>query len=168
MALLHDPTNFLHILFNLLALWSLGPWVERALGTRRFLWLYLVSALAGSLFYVGWTFLVSGLGLPASLGDPGVPAIGASGAILGVLAAFSLMFPEAQIRLWFSAPLAAKYLIWLALGIDLVLAIAGSDIAVAVHVGGIVGAWLFLRKPWRRGKRLRPAAADPFRGQRKW
>lgn len=141
MALIHDPRDLFHILFNMLALYSLGPWVEQALGPRRFLTTYGVSALAGSLLFVGTGFL---------LGDPRIGAIGASGAVLGILTAFALLFPDAELRIWFTAPIRARNLVWLAIGIDLILTLFGSNIAVAVHMGGMLGAWLYLRRPWRR------------------
>ncbi|GLY78315.1 rhomboid family intramembrane serine protease [Actinoallomurus iriomotensis] len=78
-AFLHVPLNqgtfgITHILFNMWALWVLGPQLEQVLGRLRFTVLYLLSALGGNVLL----FLV----------DPGQPALGASGAIFGLFAAF--------------------------------------------------------------------------------
>lgn len=78
-AFLHVPLNqgtfgITHILFNMWALWVLGPQLEQVLGRLRFTVLYFLSALGGNVLL----FLV----------DPGQPALGASGAIFGLFAAF--------------------------------------------------------------------------------
>jgi membrane associated rhomboid family serine protease len=78
-AFLHVPLNqgtfgITHILFNMWALWVLGPQLEHVLGRLRYTVLYLLSALGGNVLL----FLV----------DPGQPALGASGAIFGLFAAF--------------------------------------------------------------------------------
>jgi len=76
---LHQPPRgggfgFTHILFNMWALWAIGPALEQVLGRWRFLALYLLSGLGGSvlLYQV----------------DPLQPAVGASGAIFGLFGAF--------------------------------------------------------------------------------
>jgi membrane associated rhomboid family serine protease len=140
MALLHDRRDLLHILFNVLALFSLGPWVERALGTGRFARLFAVAALAGSAAFVLVQYVA---------GTPGVMAIGASGAVVGVLTAFALLFPQSELRFFGLAPMRAANLIWLMLGIDAVMLVFGASVAVSVHVGGMLGAFAYLRRPWR-------------------
>mgnify|MGYP001082786213 CR=1 FL=1 len=140
MALLHDRRDLLHLLFNVLALFSLGPWVERALGLPRFARLFAVSTLAGSLAFVVVRY---------AMGSPDVMAIGASGAVVGVLTAFALTFPRAELRLFGLAPMQASNLIWLMLGLDAVMVAFGSNVAVSVHLGGMAGAFAYMRRPWR-------------------
>jgi membrane associated rhomboid family serine protease len=90
-AFLHSPQSFLHILFNLYALFIFGPALEQFLGRVRFLALYLVTALGGSvgvvLVYQLW--IVSGHASEHWLGTLLSPAssLGASGAIFGLLGA---------------------------------------------------------------------------------
>ena len=78
-AFLHSPAMFLHIAFNMYALWLLGPYLEGVLGRLRFGVLYLVSAVGGS---VGFLVL-------AGLRDGSwfAGAVGASGAVFGLFAA---------------------------------------------------------------------------------
>jgi membrane associated rhomboid family serine protease len=78
-AFLHVPLSqgtfgITHILFNMWALWVIGPQLEQVLGRLRFTVLYLLSALGGNVLL----YLV----------DPGQPALGASGAIFGLFAAY--------------------------------------------------------------------------------
>ena len=136
------------VLFNVLALTSLVRWVERSLGRPRFLWLLLACALSGGLLFVA-------IGWPAGM----APTFGASGTVLGVLTAFALLHPEAQLRFWFAAPLKAKNLVWLILGIDAILVAStrGADM-VPLHLGGMLAAWVYLRRPWTRAYRLRVAS----------
>jgi len=136
----HDPRNIFHLLLNMMVLYFLGPTVELRLGTFRFTVLYIAAGLCGSIVYSIWALLLS---------DPTIPAIGASGAVLGVLAAFSILFPNVPVRLWMFAPMQGKNLVWLALGIDIVILFADPTVAVPAHMGGMLGAFLFLKRPWR-------------------
>ncbi len=77
--------GIMHILFNMLGLYFLGPTLERHWGSKKFLIFYLSCGVAGGLFYtllVALKFLESGL------------MVGASGAILGMLAACAILFPQ--------------------------------------------------------------------------
>jgi membrane associated rhomboid family serine protease len=77
--------DIMHILFNMLGLYFLGPTLERHWGSKKFLIFYLSCGVAGGLFYtflVALKFLWSGL------------MVGASGAILGMLAACAILFPQ--------------------------------------------------------------------------
>jgi membrane associated rhomboid family serine protease len=78
-AFLHSPSWFLHIAFNMYALWLLGPYLEGLLGRLRFAVLYLVSALGGS---VGYLLLADPLGRSWV-----TPTVGASGAVFGLFGA---------------------------------------------------------------------------------
>ncbi|MBI2941178.1 MAG: rhomboid family intramembrane serine protease [Chloroflexi bacterium] len=78
--------GLLHILGNMVFLWVFGDNVESALGHLRYLLLYFLSGWGAAIIHV--------LTAPGSA----VPSVGASGAIAGVLAAYLLYFPQAQIR----------------------------------------------------------------------
>jgi membrane associated rhomboid family serine protease len=84
--------SFMHIFMNMLGLYFLGPTLEKYWGTRKFLPFYLGCGAAGALFYV---LLVAVNFLP-----PG-QMIGASGAILGLLAACAILFPNFVIFIYF-------------------------------------------------------------------
>jgi membrane associated rhomboid family serine protease len=82
---LHDPNSITHIAFNMIGLYFLGPALERYWGSRKFLTFYLSCGAAGGVLYL---LLVSVGFLQA------MPMVGASGAILGVLAACAILFPH--------------------------------------------------------------------------
>jgi membrane associated rhomboid family serine protease len=85
-AFLHSPSFLLHIVFNMYALWMLGPYLENLLGRVRFAALYLLSAVGGS---VGYFVIV-----PASEAYDSnwyTGAVGASGAIFGLFAALVIV-----------------------------------------------------------------------------
>jgi membrane associated rhomboid family serine protease len=113
-----------HILFNMYALWLFGSSLERLWGPKKFLIFYFVCGIAAGLTQM---FLVGG------------EAIGASGAIMGLLAAFAYTFPDIQFYILpIPFPIKAKYLALIYAGIDLFGGVSGGgDIAHFAHLGGL-------------------------------
>jgi membrane associated rhomboid family serine protease len=120
-AFLHEPLNtgfgIFHIAFNMYALYIVGPALEQMLGRARFLAVYLVSALGGSVLY----YLI----VPPASG----PAIGASGAIFGLFGAWFIVARRLHLD--------ARMVVVL-IGINLVLGFTVSGIAWQDHVGGLI------------------------------
>lgn len=127
--------GWLHLLANLLYLAVFGLPVEKRVGAARFALLYLTSGLVGSLAYL--------LAQPAS----DVPAVGASGAIGGVIAAHLVLFPGATLGslapvLFFhvveSTPTLLLLLVWLATQLFTSVASLTTSTGIAwwAHVGG--------------------------------
>jgi membrane associated rhomboid family serine protease len=83
-AFLHSPDLPLHILFNMYALWMVGPYLEQLFGRARYLALYLICALGGS---VGYLLLSS----PDNGSQWFGGAVGASGAVFGLFGAFFIV-----------------------------------------------------------------------------
>jgi membrane associated rhomboid family serine protease len=77
--------NLLHIVLNMMVLFFLGPTLERYWGSRRFLGFYLGCGIVAGLSFL----LLMAIGLVGA-----APLLGASGAILGVLAACAILFPQ--------------------------------------------------------------------------
>jgi len=107
----------LHIGFNMLALWILGPQLELVLGRLRFTALYLLSGLVGSAA-VYW------------LGPEYAPTLGASGAIFGLMAALLVVARKARADV-------SQLMVWI--GINAALTFFASGISWQGHVGGFVG-----------------------------
>jgi membrane associated rhomboid family serine protease len=135
---LHEPPSaggafFLHILFNMWALFVVGPPLEALLGRVRFVSLYLLTGLAGSvLAYV--------------LTTPYVPELGASGAIFGLFGALLVVGRKLRLNI---QPIA------LTIGLNLVLTFSLSGISWQAHIGGLVAgvglgaAWAYAPRPNR-------------------
>jgi membrane associated rhomboid family serine protease len=91
-AFLHAPSMFLHIAFNMFALWTLGQYLEPMLGRARFAALYLISGIGGQ---VAVTLLAGSPtleGLRSGQDDAWLtPVVGASGAIFGLFGALLLL-----------------------------------------------------------------------------
>ncbi len=124
--------SFMHILMNMIALWSLGIMLERKIGSRAFAVLYAVSGLTGALF----------VGVFQS--DLLVPTVGASGAIAGMLGAIAILFPETQLLL-FVFPVKARTAAILFGGVSVLFSLidAASNISHLGHLGGLVGGVVY-------------------------
>lgn len=124
---------FLHIFINMFVLNSFGPIVLQVTGKRSFLKFYLLAGLSGSLLHA--------LTSKYLMEDPGVNALGASGAIAGVILLFSLLFPKKKILLLGIIPIGAIWGALLFIGIDLWGLVAqskggGLPIGHGAHLGG--------------------------------
>jgi membrane associated rhomboid family serine protease len=150
-AFLHG--NFLHIFFNMLALFMFGPMVEDRLGGARFARLYAVSALGGAAL---------SLALLPLAGDGVI--IGASAAVFGVMLAFVLEWPDAPIYVFpLPVPVKAKWLILFFAAVNVLpLALQVQDgIAHLAHLGGFGAAFLYLRSGAMLSRAKRRAVAAP-------
>jgi membrane associated rhomboid family serine protease len=147
--------NLMHLLMNMLGLFFFGPRLEARLGGRAFLGLYVVSGLGGALLSVFSAML--------GLFPPGVPIVGASGAVFGVLLAFAMFWPHEPIYLWAVIPVPARLLVIILAVFSLYAARTGvaNDIAHYAHLGGFVGGYVFLRLRGGRERRRVLRAARP-------
>ena len=107
--------SILHILFNMYSLFILGPELERLVGRWRFLALFLLSGLGGSVAVL--------------LSSPGSPVIGASGAIFGLFGAYFIIARHLGGN--------SRQLI-IVIVINLVIGFIVPNIAWQAHVGGLL------------------------------
>jgi membrane associated rhomboid family serine protease len=145
-AFCHSPTDLLHILFNMLFLFWFGREVESIYGSREFLLFYLAAAVVAGLAYIG---------LDLATGDS-TPAVGASGAVLGVTMLFTLHYPRHIINLFMIIPIEMRWFILLVLAMDLhpvLLNLSGSNVQTgighAAHLGGLAFGFCYYRFQWR-------------------
>lgn len=121
--------DIFHIFFNMYLLWLFGKSVEGYLGSRKYLSLYMLSGIAATLFYVaiipvgGYDSLV-------------IPAIGASGAISGVLGSYLLLFPHTRL-IWCMFFLFPPYCIPVPASLFLVVWFAEQVIYGYARLGGV-------------------------------
>ena len=91
--------SFLHIFLNMAALRSFGSAMEIALGPIRFIRFYLVAGIVASFTHAVVSAFI--------LYEPSLPALGASGAVAGIILVFALLFPKEKIMLFGIIPIPA-------------------------------------------------------------
>ena len=147
--------GWLHLLGNMLYLWIFGDNVEDRMGQAKFLLFYLICGVAATLAQVAFS--------PGS----GIPNLGASGAISGVLAAYLVLFPRGQVKVLMGRGVVMMPAL-IVIGLWILLQLingAGSitntaetgGVAYMAHIGGFVAGFL-LTYLWRgSGRRVATA-----------
>ncbi len=173
---LQSPT---HLIFNMVGVWMFGSPLEQLWGRNKFLFFYFSAGIGAGLVYTAVNYfqfnsafqeLVQS-GIPSAEildlmdgtkmyqnellqkinGIYSTPAVGASGALYGILVAFGMKFPNSKLALiFFPVPVAAKYFIPVLIALDLFsgltgFSLFGGGIAHFAHVGGaLVGLIIML------------------------
>jgi membrane associated rhomboid family serine protease len=137
---LHDDTSLVHIASNMFTLWMFGGQLESVWGSRRFLRFYLICGVGAGLVILAWNALF----------HVSIPTLGASGAIFGLLTAFSLLWPDRTIMLLFPPiPIRAIWFIPVLFGLQLVMG-GARNVSHIGHLGGVLVAGILLRDDARR------------------
>jgi len=126
---LHSPEKIRHILFNAYALFLFGSVLERQVSKKDYLIIFFGAGLVGGfLYYLTYVFGII----------PPIPALGASGAIFGIIGAVAMLLPEMRIFLWF-IPMKMKHaaVLWFLLEFFGSFDIS-SGTANAAHLGGLI------------------------------
>jgi len=140
--------DIIHILFNMLGLFFLGPTLERHWGSRKFLIFYLSCGVAGGLFYTALAalnFLWAG------------PMVGASGAILGMLAACAILFPHFVVFIFlFPVPIRVAAIGLTIMYFFFVISRGANAGGHAAHLAGMAaGAAYVFSEPWQTKFKLK-------------
>ncbi|MDH3364661.1 MAG: rhomboid family intramembrane serine protease [Thermoplasmata archaeon] len=121
-----------HLIWNILGLAFLGTMFEQKVGTRPFIIVFMISGVCGTLAFaaLGWNHLTA--------------AVGASGAISGVLGALGRMFPNERVAfiLMPTFPMPIWVFILGYLGLQLIFALGDTNIAVEAHIGGLLAGMI--------------------------
>ncbi len=126
--------GFMHIFFNMFALWMFGAEIENYWGTRQFTIYYFVCGVGAAI-----------INMIATFGD-NIPTVGASGAVFGILLAFGMMFPNRYIFLYFLFPIKAKYFIAGFAAIEFFSTFnINSNVAHFAHLGGMVIGFIYIK-----------------------
>lgn len=176
---MHDYSSLFHIMFNMFALYTFGSSIEFIMGSKRFLNFYLITGLgalalqllvqsfevysiSGSTVNNG-NFMVDSLKRTISfnpdliskdqastlLGIYLTPMVGASGAIFGLLIAFGMLFPNAELFIMFiPVPVKAKYIIPVYVLLELFLGVkqfSGDSVAHFAHLGGALFGFILVK-----------------------
>jgi membrane associated rhomboid family serine protease len=168
--------DFLHIFFNMFMLYMFGSVVEYYWGGRFFLLTYLASGFGAIFFHylvkyiaihyyssdispdsfnqminTGRELIYDGKNFTGVLGKMNVminiPAVGASGAVFGILAGFATQFPRRKLMLLFPPiPVEARILIPIIIVMELFLGLGGNDgVAHFAHIGGAITGFVLTR-----------------------
>ncbi len=142
---LHAPEYYWHIFMNMLGLFFFGPMLERFWGSKKFLIFYLVCGATGGVLYPilahsGW--LSKG------------PLVGASGSLLGILAAGAILFPNLRVYVMGIFPIKLMFLAIIIAGISIITLLRPDQFAnaggQAAHLGGMAaGAAYVFSQSWR-------------------
>jgi membrane associated rhomboid family serine protease len=136
--------GWLHLGGNMLYLWIFGDNIERAMGAVKFLIFYVVCGLAASAAHILFNM------------QSGIPAVGASGAISGVLGGYLLMFPQNRVRVLtrggiVHVPALVVLGFWIVLqvingfGAMATTSESGGGIAFMAHIGGFVAGLVLVK-----------------------
>jgi len=144
---LHDPNDFLHVLFNMLMLWMFGRELELVWGRNRFLRYYFLTGVGAGLIEV----LVKTVPVFFGRQPSDIPTIGASGAIFGIFAACAILFPDRQVGIFFlPIRMSMRSFVLLLAAIEffvpLLLNSAGDNVSHICHLGGMLVGYVYLRR----------------------
>ena len=130
---MHDPSIFgFHLFVNMMSLVFLGGFIEKIIGSKRFITIYLISGIVAALFFVSLAYLFNQ--------DLSIAAVGASGAIFGIAGLAAVLVPKMKVYILF-IPIAMPMwfgiifmlgIMWLASGFF------GLSIANTAHLGGFL------------------------------
>lgn len=154
----HSTSMIFHIVFNMFALWMFGRVLENIWGGKRFLIFYLACGLGAAALHLGMQYFRSDQLLDAfNANDMALvkqrlgavsPALGASGAIMGIMAAFAYLFPNTELMIIpIPIPIKAKWLVIAYIALDLFGGfgnIAGDNIAHFAHLGGALTGFIIV------------------------
>lgn len=184
---LHDPGSFTHVFFNMFAVFMFGRTLEQVWGPKRFISYYFITGIGAALVQMLIVFIrvqsvKSGMDATAiaevyangyeavqqgmNYSNPAMatlnslvnsPTVGASGAVFGILLAFGMLFPNAELFIIpFPFPIKAK---WFVIGygvLELFFGIRnlpGDNVAHFAHLGGMLFG-IFLILYWKKKGRM--------------
>lgn len=133
----HAPNMIFHILFNMYGLWMFGKELENVWGAKRFLNFYLISGIGAAAVHLFIQYLQGGYSA----------ALGASGAIMGIFAAYAYLFPNRTLFIFpLPVPIKVKWAVLGLAAIDLFSGVtkAGDGVAHFAHLGGALTGFILV------------------------
>lgn len=153
----HSLSPF-HIIFNMFALWMFGRILENVWGAKRFLLFYFACGVGAAALHLAIQYFRSEQLLQAVLANDInsiqklrgalAGAVGASGAIMGIFAAFAFLFPNTELYIMLiPVPVKAKWAVLGLAALDLfggVAQVSGDNIAHFAHLGGAITGFIIV------------------------
>jgi membrane associated rhomboid family serine protease len=164
----HSPQLFVHIIFNMLGLWMFGRILENFWGPKRFLLFYFACGIGAAICHLLIQYFRSEQLLQAVLSNNTAailkyrgalaPALGASGAIMGIFAAFGYLFPNTTLFIMpIPFPIKAKWAVIAMAAFDLfggIANVSGDNVAHFAHLGGAITGFIIVLI-WNKTNRRR-------------
>ena len=157
--------GWMHLFFNMFALWMFGCVVERVWGPKKFLFYYILCGIGAGIVQeivqyvelyfsiqsvdpsIGFFSLISKLTDADAVALNGWTTVGASGAIYAILLAFGMLFPEERVFIFpLPVPIKAKWFVMIYVVLELFMALgtSGDDVAHFAHLGGMLFGFLLI------------------------
>ena len=153
--------NLFHIFFNMYALFMFGRDSELAMGAKKFLLFYFITGLGAVVLhqlagYLELQYALNNNNLAYAYVVQNTPAVGASGAVYGVLVAYGMLYPNRVLMLLFPPiPIKAKYFVIIMGVLELYLGFSMHDnVAHFAHLGGALFGFLLIVYWRKRGERF--------------
>jgi len=153
---------FWHIVFNMFMLWMFGRILENVWGPKRFLFFYLACGVGSAIAHMTVSYfefrpIAEAIEQAKQMGNLDLAkaidvsnagyAVGASGAVMGVMVAFAFLFPNTELLLFFAIPVKAKWAILGFVALDLFGGInpsQGDNVAHFAHLGGAITGFIIV------------------------
>jgi membrane associated rhomboid family serine protease len=159
--------GFMHIFFNMYAVYIFGTVLERVWGTKKFLIYYFVTGLGAALVHTGVEWLqmqywmtAAAEGNAAALSSihalKMTPTVGASGAVFGLLMGYAMLYPDSIMTLVFPPiSMKAKWFVLIYAAIELLTGVTGTGAGIAhfAHLGGLIFGFLLIYY-WKKKRTL--------------
>lgn len=153
--------GWMHLFFNMFALWMFGCVVERVWGAKKFLFYYILCGIGAGLTqelvqYIQYAaenlsaydiVVLNGQHIPTSEYLNLWTTVGASGAIYAILLAFGMLFPEERVFIFpLPVPIKAKWFVMIYVVLELFMALGtkGDGVAHFAHLGGMLFGFLLI------------------------
>ena len=159
--------SFMHLFFNMFALWMFGNTLENVWGPKRFLTYYLITGIGAAVCHYAVVYYEMQPALNLINNSPfdyqelealkqevyNAPVVvGASGSVFGILLAFGMLFPNTLLYIYFAIPIKAKWFVVLYGGMELFSGLRGDpgdNVAHFAHLGGMLFGFILI-KYWKR------------------
>ena len=140
---LHAPNSVFHLLFNMFALWMFGSPVASYWGEKKFIRYYLICGIGAGVLIALWPAVLHVMDMTTV--QYYVPTLGASGAVYGVLLAYSMLWPDRTIMLLFP-PIPIKALWFIPFLFFMEFFSGPSNVSHVGHLGGVFVGWILLQR----------------------
>ncbi|MDQ3048981.1 MAG: rhomboid family intramembrane serine protease, partial [Bacteroidota bacterium] len=165
--------DFMHLFFNMFALWMFGNTLENVWGPKRFLIYYLITGIGAAichyvvLYFVDLKPILDGLNSAPITSDQLIQykenllnaplVVGASGSVFGILLAFGMLFPNTMLYVYFAIPIKAKWFVVIYGALELFSGLRGApgdNVAHFAHLGGMLFGFILIKYWQKRSNRF--------------